>query len=167
MINDNISKMRKLKKISQRELARRCGISGQMISKIENNLSNPSIETLNKIAEVLEVSLSDLTGIEVSTCKIDEDGNLIKTNDTQLEKKSIQFRYNQENGTDIGLPFTKENYKLDKSRFFIDMMSKYINEVDNDALKLIISNIENVEILKNASEYINAQIDLLEGNLFD
>ena len=62
MIGENVSRFRKEINISQRELGRRAGISGQMVSKIENNLSQPSIETLNKIAVVLGVTINDLVG---------------------------------------------------------------------------------------------------------
>ena len=60
MIGENVSRFRKEINISQRELGRRAGISGQMVSKIENNLSQPSIETLNKIADVLGITVNDL-----------------------------------------------------------------------------------------------------------
>ena len=59
-IGDTIKKYRKALNISQRELGRRVGISGQMVSKIENNLSQPSIETFNKIAIALGVTVNDL-----------------------------------------------------------------------------------------------------------
>ena len=59
-IGDTIKKYRKALNISQRELGRRVGISGQMVSKIENNLSQPSIETFNKIATALGVTVNDL-----------------------------------------------------------------------------------------------------------
>lgn len=60
MIGENVSRFRKEINISQRELGRRAGISGQMVSKIENNLSQPSIETLNKIATALGITVNDL-----------------------------------------------------------------------------------------------------------
>lgn len=66
MIGENVSRFRKEINISQRELGRRAGISGQMVSKIENNLSQPSIETLNKIADVLDVSVYELIETKVA-----------------------------------------------------------------------------------------------------
>lgn len=61
MIGKNVTKYREALSISQRELARRVGISGQMVSKIENDLTNPSMETLNKIAIALNCTIYDLT----------------------------------------------------------------------------------------------------------
>lgn len=60
LIGKNVAKFRTNMKLSQRELARRTGISGQMISKIEHNLTQPSLETLKKIAAALNVSLEEL-----------------------------------------------------------------------------------------------------------
>ncbi len=61
MLNSNIKNAREKAKISQRELGRRIGKTGQYISYLEKNIKiNPSIDTLNKIAIALEVSLNDL-----------------------------------------------------------------------------------------------------------
>lgn len=57
---NNLEFYRKKKNMSQRELGRQVGVSGAFISQIENNLNTPSLETLNKIAEVLEVSSEKL-----------------------------------------------------------------------------------------------------------
>lgn len=59
-IGENIKEFRLNKGISQRELARLIGKTGQFISLIEQGRNNPSIETLNKIATVLEVSQYEL-----------------------------------------------------------------------------------------------------------
>lgn len=68
-VGENIAKIRTEQGISQRELARRIGMSGQMISKIENDLSMPSLETLNRIAEGLNVNVSDLLEEKILTLK--------------------------------------------------------------------------------------------------
>lgn len=62
MIGDNVAKYRKNLNISQRELGRRSGLSGQMISKIENSNTIPSVTTLTKLADALETSVSELWG---------------------------------------------------------------------------------------------------------
>jgi transcriptional regulator with XRE-family HTH domain len=48
--------------ISQRELARRVGLSASMISQIESGLSRPSVSTLYGIVTELGVSVDDLFG---------------------------------------------------------------------------------------------------------
>lgn len=60
MLKDNIKRIRENAGISQRELARRINMSGQMISKIERGDTTPSLETLDKIAEALKVTTNDL-----------------------------------------------------------------------------------------------------------
>ncbi|RXI49113.1 hypothetical protein DP130_06800 [Clostridium tetani] len=61
MLGDNIKKAREKLHISQRELGRRIGKTGQYISYLENNKSsNPSLEVLNEIAENLGVTVNSL-----------------------------------------------------------------------------------------------------------
>lgn len=63
MLNDNIKKARTELGISQRELGRRIGKTGQYISYLETNpKSNPSVEVLAKISEVLNVQVNYLIG---------------------------------------------------------------------------------------------------------
>jgi transcriptional regulator with XRE-family HTH domain len=49
-------------RISQRELARRIGLSASMISQIESGQSKPSVSTLYAIVNELGVSLDDIFG---------------------------------------------------------------------------------------------------------
>lgn len=60
--------------ISQRELARRVGLSPSMISQIESGLSKPSVSTLYGIVTELGVSLDDLFGANGSSSVPDADG---------------------------------------------------------------------------------------------
>ena len=46
--------------ISQRELARRIGLSASMISQIESGMSKPSVSTLYAIVTELGVSVDDI-----------------------------------------------------------------------------------------------------------
>lgn len=57
-IGKRIKRKREELGISQRELARRIEMSGQMISKIEAGLSTPSIETINKISSIFNVPIT-------------------------------------------------------------------------------------------------------------
>jgi transcriptional regulator with XRE-family HTH domain len=59
--------------ISQRELARRVGLSPSMISQIESGLSKPSVSTLYGIVTELGVSLDDLFGANGSPVDVDVD----------------------------------------------------------------------------------------------
>lgn len=57
---ENMKKLRKAKKLTQKELAELVGISEAQISLIESGKRFPSFETLLKIAEALDCESSDL-----------------------------------------------------------------------------------------------------------
>lgn len=60
MIKENLKVLRKLTGISQRELGRRIKMSGQYIAKIEKGERTPTIETINKIANALDIDIAEL-----------------------------------------------------------------------------------------------------------
>ena len=60
IIETNLRKFRAIKRISQEELAELSDLSQQYICSIENAKVNPSIFTMMKIAEALNVSVNDL-----------------------------------------------------------------------------------------------------------
>jgi len=51
--------IRRFKDLTQEQLAERVGVSVKFIGNIERGRSAPSFETLEKLAEVLEVSVDD------------------------------------------------------------------------------------------------------------
>jgi len=56
----NIKAIRKSKGIAQERLGLDAGVDRTLISKIEREIANPSLEVLTKIACHLEVSVADL-----------------------------------------------------------------------------------------------------------
>lgn len=59
-IAERILKQRERKLMSQRELAEKAGVDRKTINRIENGHFSPSIDTLLRIADVLEVTPSRL-----------------------------------------------------------------------------------------------------------
>lgn len=59
-IADNIKRLRKIKNLSQKEVALSIEVAQGQYSLIENGKVTPTIPTLEKIAKVFEVSLSEL-----------------------------------------------------------------------------------------------------------
>ncbi len=59
-VAENIRSIREQRKLSQVQLAMRCGVSQSAISSIEKGKNIPSVETLVLIAKGLRVSVSDL-----------------------------------------------------------------------------------------------------------
>lgn len=61
MIGQNVRKLRKKKGFSQEKLARRADISLNALTKIESGFAKkPTIQTVVKLANALEVSLDEL-----------------------------------------------------------------------------------------------------------
>ena len=64
---NKIQEFRKLRGLSQAELAEKAGISEISIRKYEKGERRPKVETLSKIAMVLNVPITDLAGFEPSS----------------------------------------------------------------------------------------------------
>lgn len=60
-IGNNIKKHRKLANISQKQLAKKIGVSHFWISKLENGKRNTTINLLILISDCLNIELSQLT----------------------------------------------------------------------------------------------------------
>lgn len=67
MFNENLKTLRKDRGFSQEQMAVRLNVVRQTISKWEKGLSVPDAEMLTEIAEVLNVSVSDLLGTQIET----------------------------------------------------------------------------------------------------
>ena len=59
-VGEKIRECRKDKKLSQKQLGERCGIAEPTIRRYELGKLNPKAETLERIANALEVPVSDL-----------------------------------------------------------------------------------------------------------
>lgn len=62
LFGDRLSEIRKKKKISQDDLAKKIGVHAPVIGRYERSEVKPSIEVAVKIAEALNVSLDYLVG---------------------------------------------------------------------------------------------------------
>lgn len=58
-VGEKIREIRIQKKYTQRKLAELCGISNTYISDMETGRTNPSLKTLGKLSEVLEVNIKE------------------------------------------------------------------------------------------------------------
>ena len=65
MFGENLKTLRKQKGFSQEELAVRLHVVRQTVSKWEKNLSVPDADTLIRLAEISEVSVSELLGAKI------------------------------------------------------------------------------------------------------
>ncbi len=89
-LGQNITALRKKSKLSQNDLGKAVGTSGDIIGRYERDEVKPSIEVAIKIADALEVSLDYLVGktsleVDSNTLKrIEEIGNLPKSAKEQI-----------------------------------------------------------------------------------
>ena len=59
-LGKNLKQIREAKKMSQGDVMRAMGCSRSYISNIENGKTNPTLETISKLAKVLGVSTGEL-----------------------------------------------------------------------------------------------------------
>lgn len=59
-----IAELRKSNKLTQAELGEKLNITAQAVSKWENNLSEPDIDSIRRMCEIFEVSVDDFLGVE-------------------------------------------------------------------------------------------------------
>ena len=61
MLAENIKELRKQRKLSQEELAKKAGVTYSTLIKLESGSNkNPTVKTLQQIAQALGVTLDDL-----------------------------------------------------------------------------------------------------------
>lgn len=60
MFAQNLRAFRRARGLSQEELAHRAGIDRTYISALERNVYNPSIDVVDRLAEVLGVDVAEL-----------------------------------------------------------------------------------------------------------
>lgn len=63
-LNQRIRKIREGKNLTQEEVAAKCGMSASAYGQIERNASKSTYDTLLKIAQALDVSITLLVDIE-------------------------------------------------------------------------------------------------------
>ena len=64
-IGQRIRELRESKGISQQNLAAVCNFEKANLSRIEAGRTNPTISTLYKISQALEITISELVDVEV------------------------------------------------------------------------------------------------------
>lgn len=64
MLNKTLKYFRTSHKMTQETLALKLGVTRQTVSKWENGISVPDADTLNKIADIFGVSVSELLGAD-------------------------------------------------------------------------------------------------------
>lgn len=109
MINENIRHFRKAKGISQEEMAVKLNVVRQTVSKWENGLSVPDADVLIHMADLLDVSVSQLLGIEVDNTNNENLSEELAKLNEQLAKKNqkekLLLQANKKRGLILGFSF--------------------------------------------------------------
>ncbi len=92
IILDNIRQIRESKKLSQTEVAEKIGIAYQNYWKIENDKTELTISRLHQIAEVLDVSVSELLGTEIQMKGIGTENDKLKKRTKELEERIRELK---------------------------------------------------------------------------
>ncbi len=64
MFKDNLLQLRKLKKLTQEDIAEKIGVSRQAVAKWESGETIPDLDKCKTLADLFEVSLDDLANYE-------------------------------------------------------------------------------------------------------
>ena len=109
MIDKNIKHFRKAKGMSQEEMAVKLNVVRQTVSKWENGLSVPDADVLIRMAELLNVSVSQLLGIEAKD-QSDKDlsEELSKLNEQlakKTQKEKVLLQANKKRGLIVAFSF--------------------------------------------------------------
>lgn len=77
-VGENIKRIRKAKGLTQKELGKKLGISQAEIAQRETGRRNPKIETVQKIADALQVPVSEIYGWDnLPKCNLNDIGRRI------------------------------------------------------------------------------------------
>jgi len=109
-ISQNIRKIRENKSLSQKEVAITMGIAPTQYSRLENSKANPTVDTLVKIAQALDVSVDSIINGE------DDPLNEVNIKDKSLIEKVKMINTLPEEEKNvvqkvIELAISKKNFK--------------------------------------------------------
>ena len=76
-IGETISSLRKKKELTQNELAEKMNVTDKAVSKWERDLSCPDVNTISRLAEVLDVSVEELLNAKEQRKTSDNSKDLI------------------------------------------------------------------------------------------
>lgn len=139
-LGNNIKSLRTQKRMTQEELAELLGTTSKSVSRWEQSLTYPDISLLPFIANIFEVTVDELLGVE--SIKQDE---YVK----ELKKQADQYAMNNDYKNELKL--WKEAYK---------------NLPNNEEIKIYLINIMNtINIITNELKYSTEIIKLAESVL--
>lgn len=143
------TRLRKQRGFTQEELGEKIGISGQAVSKWENDASMPDVGILVQLSDLLSVSLDELLGREIPSTRI-----VPAEKRKNIDDMIFRIRIDSKEGdkVNINLPM-----KLVKAGLKLGITMPQIN--DNKALE----GIDFKEIIKLVEEGLVGEIVSIES----
>ena len=92
-LGNKITELRKLKNLSQSQLAKNIEVSREIIGRYERNDATPSIDVAKRIAEALDVSLDYLVGNSEQKLDTDTRNKIQEINKLKPEDKKMVFTF--------------------------------------------------------------------------
>lgn len=133
MLNDNIKKFRKIKKLTQEQVAEKLNVSRQTVSKWESGETIPDIYNCCELAKLYEITVDDLLNEQkfsninpkgkyiFGLVKIDEDNKII------IPKKARKVFGLSKGDKLLMLGDEKSGIALVKSKSFFDFAHDILN----------------------------------------
>lgn len=159
-LGDKIKFFREKKKISQRELGRRIGKTGQLISLIECGKSSVSLDTLLSIAEELDVSMFDLY-VEL------DDSDIIKENPDFFKEEPDRSIFTRNNDYLILALVEEINGKFLNSKYDIkSLLDPNLNMQHKDSNLYIPPKSNNyINFVSELIQFVNSKLNIYENDL--
>lgn len=148
MLKQKLRELRTKKKLTQKELSEKLGLSKNAVCEYEKGRAEPSIETLIKLSRIFEVSLDYLVGLEDKSETTAHKANIYFTDETKTHD-SINFRL-KELRKSRGLKQKDLAAVLQVSPQSIGYYENLVNKPDPETLIKI-------------ADYFNVSVDYLLG----
>ena len=145
------TRLRKQRGLTQEELAEKVRLSGQAVSKWENDASMPDVSLLVELSEILGVSLDELLGKEVSITKVVPEEERKNADELVMRIRVLSADGDKVN---VNLPIS-----LVKAGFAMGMTTQQFGINGNDAMK----NIDLEQVLKLVEEGMVGEIVSVES----
>jgi len=63
LLGEKMKSLRNLREMTQEQVAEKLGMSRQRYARIENGVNNITLDILTRVAEILDVTVSDITSV--------------------------------------------------------------------------------------------------------
>lgn len=159
-VGSNIKRIRKDKKISQKDMAKMLNIPCSTYSNYENNNREPSAKLLKEIAYILNVDVSDLLSINIKEKKfhdfdkyLSDDSNTIEIIEKLIKLCEFNIKFNE---------FSNNNYGLEESiKLAIKNNTIPLTYISNENGTLNLTNAEFMQLTDKVMNYVKLELNKL------